>query len=43
MMKKIQIHEDKNCAWCEVNGRFIYGKNVEEVRHWLDENVKKEE
>ena len=33
---KIEIHEEKNCAWCELNGTFIYGKNVGEVRTVLD-------
>lgn len=33
---QIEIHEEKNCAWCEVSGQFIYGKSVEEVRAVLD-------
>lgn len=33
---KIKIHVEKNCAWCDVNGTFIYGKTVDEVQFVLD-------
>ena len=33
---KVLIHEEKNCAWCEVGGNYIYGNNVDEVCKALD-------
>ena len=33
---KVLIHEEKNCAWCEVDGNYIYGNNVDEVCKALD-------
>lgn len=33
---KIIIHENKECAWCEANGNFIYGKNRVEVENALN-------
>ena len=37
---KIEIHAEKNCAWCEINGMFIYGKNEAELRNMLDAAAK---
>ena len=33
---KIIIHEEKDHAWCEVFGRFIYGNSVKDVKDALD-------
>lgn len=34
---KVNIYQDGNCAWCELNGQMIYAKNAEELHQWLDE------
>lgn len=33
---EVQIHNEKDHSWCEVFGKFIYGKNAEEVSAALD-------
>ena len=38
---KIEIHAEKNCAWCEINGMFIYGKSEAELHNVLDTLAKK--
>jgi len=35
-LMKVKIYKEKNHAWCEVDGNFIYGKDVDEVRKALD-------
>ena len=37
-MKKIEvnIHNEKDHSWCEVNGKFICGKDQDEVSAALD-------
>lgn len=36
-MMKVEIHVEKDHAWCELYGQFIYGKNEAEVRSVLDQ------
>ncbi len=38
MMKtvKVYIHQDGNCAWCDLNGQMIYAKDAEELQQTLD-------
>lgn len=36
---KIEIHEEKDCAWCELPypyWQFIYGKNTAEMKAALE-------
>lgn len=37
---KVEIHKEANCAWAEVNGQFIYGKDVHDVELALDAKAK---
>lgn len=37
---KIEIHVEKSCAWCDVNGTFIYGKDEVEVRKVLNNLIR---
>ena len=34
---KVEIHQDGKCAWCEIDGNFIYAKNADELKQTLDE------
>ena len=33
---KVYIHQDNNCAWCDLNGQMIYAKDTEELQQTLD-------
>ena len=33
---KVYIHQDSNCAWCDLNGQMIYAKDAEELQQTLD-------
>lgn len=33
---KVDIYQTSSCAWCEIDGRFIYGKDAKELQQTLD-------
>ena len=32
---KVEIHQDKDHAWCEIDGSFIYAKDADELQQTL--------